>query len=274
MKPLVFWQVDAFSDKPFHGNPAAVYVTDKALTDKTMQKIAIEHNLSETAFVLLRQNENPLLRWFTPTFEIDLCGHATLAAAHVLFSEFMMNKDKLTFDTKFVGELTIKRNTHNYAMSLPKRAGECLPLVDIPDKIISALSFTAQPLSAFKARDLVLVYENEDLIREMNPDFSALKDYPAFICVTAPSLDVRYDFISRFFCANDVVVEDPVTGSAHCTLGPYWAIRLKKTDLRAYQASERGGELFLKVGENNVEVTGKAITVMKGEMFLKRDVDA
>lgn len=271
---LTFWQVDAFSDKPFHGNPAAVYVTNNALPDGVMQKIAVEHNLSETAFVVLRKNENPLLRWFTPTFEIDLCGHATLAAAHVLLTEFITHQDELTFDTKYVGELLVRKCNDDYTLNLPKRTGEFMPLAEVPEKIITALHLSSHPLAAFKARDLMLVYEDDVMIREMKPDFSALKEYPYFICVTAPSLDVRYDFISRFFCANDVVVEDQVTGSAHCTLGPYWAMRLNKTHLRAYQASARGGELLLKVTENTVDVTGKAITVMKGEMFLKMDVDA
>ncbi len=262
---LKFWQVDAFTDQPFKGNPAAVFVLDEELDDTFMQNIAIEMNLSETAFVLKREGPNPLLRWFTPTCEIDLCGHATLASTHIYLTEIYPEQDEVTFDTKFVGPLKIVKNETGYTMDFPSRLGDKVDVEGISSFILDALS-PHKPIDAYKSRDLMLVYENEDIIHDISPDFNALLKYEDYIIVTAKSEKTEHDFISRFFCADDGIAEDPVTGSAHCTLAPYWAQKLSKTDLKAYQASERGGELGLVVGTDRIEISGQAMTVLDGKM--------
>ncbi len=210
-----------------------------------MQNIATEMNLSETAFVLMRQGKNPYLRWFTPLFEIDLCGHATLASAHIYITEIFPDLSEVTFDTKFVGPLNVQKINSEYRMNFPFRLGEKQQISEIPQYVLEALS-TARPFEAYKSRDLMLVYEDDQVIHDIAPDFKALLQYKDFIIVTAKSSNSQYDFISRFFCADDGITEDPVTGSAHCTLAPYWSKTLGKRNLKAYQASARGGELDLR----------------------------
>lgn len=261
---MKFWQVDSFTDKPFSGNPAAVFVLDTPLDDQLMQDITSEMNLSETAFILNREGKNPLLRWFTPMFEIDLCGHATLAAAHIYMTNIYPKLKEVTFDTKFVGSLKVIKNNDSYTMDFPSRLGEKVNLEDIPPFVFDALS-TVKPIEAYQSRDLMLVYESEQTVREMKPNFSALLDYKNFIIVTAKTSG-KFDFISRFFCADDGITEDPVTGSAHCTLAPYWAMKTSKSKLNAYQASKRGGELLLEMQKDRLYITGKAITVLEGLM--------
>ncbi|QQR69982.1 MAG: PhzF family phenazine biosynthesis protein [Alphaproteobacteria bacterium] len=263
---MKFWQVDSFAQEPFKGNPAAVFLLDKEIDDQLMQNIAVEMNLSETAFILLRDGQNPLLRWFTPMFEIDLCGHATLAAAHIYLTEVNKNTNEVNFDTKFVGTLCVKKKESGYRMDLPSRPGRKIDIQDIPDSVLSGLGIDSKPMEAYKARDLMLVYESDQTIRDINPDFNALAKYDDFIIVTAQSSDNRYDFISRFFCADDGIAEDPVTGSSHCTLTPYWAEKLSKEKLRAYQASKRGGELDLEIAGDRILISGHALTVIEGNM--------
>jgi PhzF family phenazine biosynthesis protein len=259
-----FWQVDAFTNQPFKGNPAAVFVLKEELEDQFMQNIAIEMNLSETAFVLLREDgQKPLLRWFTPTIEIDLCGHATLASSHVLMSKVFPDQNEIVFDTKFAGTLQVSRNKHGYTMNFPSRLGDKIRCDEIPSFVLEALD-ESKPIDAYKSRDLMLVYEDEKTIREITPDFNSLKNYQDFIIVTAKSNDTKYDFVSRFFCADDGITEDPVTGSAHCTLTPYWANKLGKKKLTAYQASQRGGELGLEVSDDRILMTGQALTLIEG----------
>jgi PhzF family phenazine biosynthesis protein len=265
---LNFWQVDAFTNQPFKGNPAAVFVLHQELSDELMQNIAIEMNLSETAFILIRKSQNPLLRWFTPMFEIDLCGHATLASAHIFMTEIYPEKDEIIFDTKFVGTLKVKKIGLGYQMDFPSRLGEKQEIDNIPNYVLDALTTKARPHTAYKSRDLMLVYDDEQIIHTMVPDFNALNKYNDFIIVTAKSSDSRFDFISRFFCADDGIAEDPVTGSAHCTLGPYWSQHLGENDLKAYQASKRGGQIGLAIKENRVLITGEAVTVISGKMMV------
>lgn len=265
-KKYGFWQVDAFTNQPFKGNPAAVFILENELDDEFMQNIAVEMNLSETAFVLLRgDNQRPLLRWFTPTTEIDLCGHATLASSHVLLTKIFPDKNEVTFDTKFVGPLPVKRNQDGYTMNFPSRLGDRVPLGEIPEFILEALS-ESRPIDAYKSRDLMLVYDDEKVIREIVPDFNALRAFKDFIIVTAKSSDSKFDFVSRFFCADDGIAEDPVTGSAHCTSTPYWAEKLGRTKLTAYQASKRGGELLLEVWGDRILITGQAVTLIEGHL--------
>lgn len=199
--------------------------------------------------------------------EIDLCGHATLASAHIYFSEINTDAKHITFDTKFVGPLKVTNNRTTLSMDFPLRPGEEVPMHKVPDFVINCLS-SIRPVYARKSRDLMLVYENEKDVLDMTPNFTGLLEYEDFIIATAPSSDPRHDFISRFFCAADGILEDPVTGSAHCTLAPYWANRLNKNRLQAYQASKRGGELLLDVHESRLTITGQAITVMNGDLHL------
>lgn len=266
ISPLNFWQVDAFTNQPFKGNPAAVFVLREEMKDSLMQNIAIEMNLSETAFVLIREGHNPFLRWFTPMNEIDLCGHATLATAHIIMTELEPDLNQVIFDTKFVGALNVEKIDSGYQMDFPSRLGEKQDIADIPNYILDALTTKAKPHTAYKSRDLMLVYSDEQIIHSIAPDFNALHNYKDFIIITAKSNNAKYDFISRFFCADDGIAEDPVTGSAHCTLGPYWSQQLGKADLKAFQASKRGGEIGLKITENRVLVSGEAITIMDGKM--------
>lgn len=267
MKNLNFWQVDAFTNTPFKGNPAAVVTHKEQLDDELMQNIAIEMNLSETAFVQLRKNERPLLRWFTSAKEVDLCGHATLASAHICLTEILDNKNEISFDTKFVGTLDVKKSDNGYTMDFPQRPGQEITIKDIPQYVLNALGDTP-PIYAKKSRDLMLVYENEQVLRNISPDFISLNEYKEYIIVTAKSDNSEYDFISRFFCPDDAVPEDPVTGSSHCTLAPYWSGKLGKTKLKSYQASKRGGEMFLKLTDNNrLHITGQAVTVINGKIM-------
>jgi len=268
MNEIKFWQIDAFTNEIFKGNPAAVIIMEEEMDDKLMQNIAIEMNLSETAFVLLRDDQNPYLRWFTPMHEIDLCGHATLSAAHIMFTEIDKSLYKITFDTKFAGKLIVDKQADKMIMDFPSRPGEEVALEDIPDFVVNALS-DIKPIYARKARDLMLVYENEQTILEMKPNFNALLDYKDFIIVTSKSSNPNYDFISRFFCADDGILEDPVTGSSHSTLTPYWAETQHKSKLRAFQASKRGGHLELEMRGDRVSIAGNAITVITGFMRLK-----
>ncbi len=264
---MKFWQVDAFTKEPFRGNPAAVFVLEQNISDELMQKIAIEMNLAETAYVLLREGKNPLIRWFTTSAEIDLCGHATLASSHIYFTEFFPKLHTVTFETKWVGDLTIQRNNNAYIMDFPLWDGEEKDLKGIPKETLTALS-DAKPIQAFQARDLMLIYEDEKIIREMQPNMSALLDYKTGIIVTSQTKMEEYDFISRSFWADNIPQEDPVTGSAHCMLAPYWAKRLGKKKMLAWQASPRGGSLKLEIKNGRLMITGDAVTVIKGETLL------
>lgn len=262
---IKIWQVDSFAKEAFRGNPAAVCVLHEPLSDVMMQNIAIENNLSETAFILIRDGAAPLLRWFTPMFEIDLCGHATLAAAHIYLTELDTDSSEIVFDTKFVGALKVLRQSKShYVMDFPSRLGEAVEISDVPKFVLDALG-GAQPLEVRKSRDLLLVYENEETIRAMVPDFQFLAKYKDFIIVTAPSDDPKHDFVSRFFCADDGIAEDPVTGSAHCTLAPYWSQKLNKEKMIAHQVSKRGGVLNIEItAGDRVLIGGDAITVLEG----------
>jgi len=264
-EPLKFWHVDAFTEQPFTGNPAAIFVLDEPLDDAFMQSMAIEMNLSETAYILLRDGHNPLLRWFTPTFEVDLCGHATLASAHILMTEINPELDQVTFDTKWVGPLTVKKANGLYCMNFPSRLGEEIDVQTIPKYVLDAISGD-EPHTAYQARDIMLVYKNDQTVIQSQPNFSALQNYDQHLIITAPSSDTDHDFVSRFIVADAGISEDPVTGSAHCTLTPYWAKTLGKAQMTAYQASKRGGTLYLEDLDDRVQISGKAITMMEGKL--------
>ena len=258
MKFPIF-QVDAFTDSIFGGNPAAVIPLNRWLPEITMQNISMENNLSETAFYV-QEKENFVLRWFTPEIEVDLCGHATLATAHTLFTELGFTGDELRFDTRS-GQLTVRKKEQGYVMNFPTVD---MNQVEGPAILFQALGI-AQTEHVFKSDDYMIVLEKEEEISSINPNSKLLKTVEARgIIVTAPSDTV--DFVSRFFSPRVGIDEDPVTGSAHTKLTPYWAKRLSKNKLHALQISKRRGELFLNYLGDRVEIEGRARTFLRGEI--------
>lgn len=256
------FQVDAFASAPFTGNPAAVMKLDAFFSDGLMQKIAQENNLSETAYVVPRADGSFDLRWFTPTVEIAFCGHATLAAAHVLAAEYDL-RPPFTFHAK-IGELNVTISGGKYILDAP-----IAPAVSVPITPAMKQAFPIALEAAFTAGDnLYVVAESAAQVRAIMPDMSAivpLSDHG--VGLTARG-DGNYDCVSRFFVPAEGIDEDPVTGSAHAAIGPYWAARLGKTNLRAYQASARGGELGLRIGSTRLDISGNVITVIRGEIEL------
>ena len=263
--PLI--QVDAFADKPFAGNPAAIMPLECPLDDALMQSIAMENNLSETAYFWPEANQIRL-RWFTPAVEVDLCGHATLAAAHVWFEELGKGPEPVHFETRS-GTLIVHQTADGYQMDLPAK-----PVIETYQhpKLTEALGAT--PLEAhrqgiFTVGDHILVeFKNADMLRALSPDMNLIKEINATIMATAPGDEEGLDFVSRFFGPTVGIDEDPVTGSAFCTLAPYWAERLGKNRLQAYQASARGGHVICGVVGDRVKLTGKAVTTIRGEFIL------
>ncbi|MCY1536091.1 putative isomerase YddE [compost metagenome] len=256
------YQVDAFTDQLFGGNPAAIVPLSEWLAAPLMQKIAAENNLAETAFFIPRGDDFEL-RWFTPALEIDLCGHATLAAAHLLFTELGYRKAHIHFHTLKAGILTVSRQDDRYTLDFPSRpAAAC----ELPEAIRSALGGKA-PVATLHARDYLLVYENEADVAAIQPDFSALAKASSMGVIVTAKGD-HCDFVSRFFIPAAGINEDPVTGSAHCNLIPYWAEKLNKTTLHACQISPRRGELWCSLKADRVLMTGKAVTYLKGEIYL------
>ena len=257
---IPLYQIDAFTGRVFAGNPAAVCPLEEWLDAATMQAIAAENNLSETAF-FVRGGEGYGLRWFTPTLEVDLCGHATLASAFVVFEFLDRAAEAVRFETRS-GELVVRRKEGLLAMDFPARPPEpCAP-----DAALAA-ALDKAPRELWQSRDYLAVYDSEDEVRSLTPDMKALAAVGHFaVCVTAPGRDA--DFVSRFFAPAVGIPEDPVTGSAHCTLTPYWARRLGKTDLHALQVSARGGELFCHDGGDRVEIAGQAVKYLEGFVTL------
>ncbi len=259
---IPIYQADAFTDKLFGGNPAAICPLNDWLPDETMQKIAIENNLAETAF-FVKNETSYKLRWFTPEYEIDLCGHATLASAHILYTELGFKGEEIHFETVKAGILTVKKDEDKYTMDFPSRS----PIhIEPPNGLAEALSEKA-PVEVLRSRDYFIVYESEDDIRDISPDFFTLSKMDTVgVIVTAPGKEV--DFVSRFFAPGAGIPEDPVTGSAHCNLIPYWAEKLGKDKLHALQLSAREGELWCEQKGDRVLMSGKAVTYLKGEIFV------
>ncbi len=261
MMNLQIFQVDAFTSRPFGGNPAAIIPLTEWLPTETMQSIALENNLSETAFFVSKDGFYEL-RWFTPTFEIDLCGHATLASAYVLYELLGEKAEILKFQTKS-GVLTVERGNGRLVLDFPSRRAEPC---EIPAGLIEAIG--KMPTEVLRARDYLLVYESEDEVKTIRPDFAAmLKIDTHAVIVTAPGADS--DFVSRFFAPEVGVFEDPVTGSAHCTLIPYWAEKVGKNEMFARQVSARGGELFCELVGDRVKIGGNATLYLKGEIYVE-----
>ncbi len=253
-------QIDAFTDRPFAGNPAAVCLLDGERDAEWMQAVAAEMNLSETAFVrpLTKGFE---LRWFTPTIEVDLCGHATLASAHALWSENIVGAGTAIRFLSKSGELICVQQGDLIELDFP-----ATPVTSAApsDELCDALGVEAVFQGASKFDSLVLV-ESEQVLRSIQSDYKKLRALPSRgVIVTSASDDSRFDFVSRFFAPNAGVDEDPVTGSAHCALGPFWSERLGKTDMTAFQASARGGIVRVRVAGDRVFLAGHAVTVLKG----------
>lgn len=258
---LTIYQVDAFTKVVFKGNPAAIVPLEEWLETDLMQKIAVENNLSETAF-FVKKDDFYEIRWFTPTYEIDLCGHATLASAYVIFEVLKLETEKIKFVSHKSGELSVEKKGDVLILDFPSRP---VSPVEAPSGLFEAIG--KQPKEVFKARDYFLVYENEQEVLDINPDFTALLkiDAHGFIVTSKGNSS---DFVSRFFAPEVGVFEDPVTGSAHCNLIPFWAERLSKNELFARQVSARGGELFCEFRGDRVKIGGNAVLYLKGEIYV------
>jgi PhzF family phenazine biosynthesis protein len=261
MRTLIF-QLDAFTTRRFAGNPAAVMPMDSFLTDTTLQEIAAENNLAETAF-LVKENGDYRLRWFTPATEVPLCGHATLASAAVVMERLEPGRTRVVFHSAS-GPLTVDRVGEGYVMDFPSRPSKLIPA---PPGLAEALG--AEPIEVFSSPyNYLALFGSQDALRALAPDMPAIArmDRPGIIA-TAPG-DGHFDFFSRYFAPAKGIPEDPVTGSAHCMLAPYWAKLLSKTTLRAFQCSPRGGEVICRLKDDRVELEGSCVFYLEGEVVL------
>lgn len=259
---MKIFKVDAFTDKPFMGNPAAVCLMPMPKNELWMQSIAQEMNVSETAFIHPTK-DGYNMRWFTPVTEVELCGHATLAGAHVLWeANYLTTNEVAKFNTKS-GLLTARRKENWIELNFPAEPAQD---TETPPNLIEALG--VDPLYVGKNRfDFIVEVESEEEVKNMKPDFHLLARLPARgIIVTSQSKTSEYDFISRFFAPAAGINEDPVTGSAHCCLGPYWQTKLAKDKFVAFQASPRGGVVKVRINEGRVHLTGQAVTILRGEL--------
>ncbi len=258
---LPIYQVDAFTSHLFGGNPAAVCPLEQWLPAGTMQQLAMENNLSDTAF-FVREGEQFHIRWFTPEFEIDLCGHATLAAAYVIFHELAYQGDSICFTCKS-GVLEVKRRGNQIELNFPSRMPAT---VQAPEALLKG--FNLPPAAVLKSRDFFLVYASEEELRQLVPDFHYLNQLKDTVGIIVTAKGDEVDFVSRFFVPNSVIGEDPVTGSAHSSLIPYWSAQLNKTVLSARQVSARGGTLDCELLGERVSMAGHAVLYRKGVYFL------
>lgn len=259
---IPIYQVDAFTNQPMHGNPAAVCPLSEWLPDETMQKIAAENNLSETAF-FVKRDAHYELRWFTPTIEVNLCGHATLATAQVIFNCLNLEEKVVDFFSPRSGRLSVEKQNDILVLDFPKFS---LNEIAIPAGLAEAVGKRPQRTWETQGHFAMLLFENEEDIRSIRPDMGALSQIPYEIIVTAKG--VNSDFVSRVFGPRVGITEDPVTGSAHCSLIPYWAERLGKEKLYARQISKRGGELFCELRDERVKIGGHAVLYLKGEIYV------
>jgi len=259
------YQIDAFTDEMFRGNPAAVVVLDEWLPNELMQKIAMENNLSETAFIVPRGDYYDIT-WFTPVCEVDLCGHATLSSAHVIFNHLGHKSDTIRFKTRQVGDLSVRKDGDILYLDFPSWPSNKSKAV--PDFVLNALD-GAKPVASYDGRRYLVLYEKSDDIRAMKADFSALMKADHSVIVTAPaSPENGCDYVCRYFCAEIGIGEDPVTGSAQCVMIPYWAERLGKTKMVAKQLSPRGGTLYCELKGDRVQIGGKSLTFLEGRIFI------
>lgn len=258
---LVLFHVDAFTNRPFHGNGAGVVVLDRWLDAGVMQQIAAENNLAETAFIAPQKGGDGAarfgIRWFSPTIEVDLCGHATIASAHVLWNHLGFKGRRIVFECGN-GPLPVSREGEWIELDFPARPGEA-----VKDTRRLARALGCEPVEVYKARDYLAVFDNKRDVHELTPDFAAIRELDAFgVIVTAPG--AGHDFVSRFFVPKAGIDEDPATGSSHCTLVPYWSRRLGKKSLTGHQVSRRGGEFKCEHRGDRVGIAGRAVTYMEG----------
>ena len=265
------YQVDAFTDHVFGGNPAAVCPLDKWLDGDVLQKIAFENNLSETAFFCLRPDGDYDLRWFTPTVEVDLCGHATLATAFVIFNQLGSQSETLKFHSAS-GPLLVTRDGELLDLDFPARPPQTIP---VPDGFVDAVG--AQPIEVLKSSKTLAIFESVDVIARLSPDMNWIANLEGdgLICSAVGRGSDRgqlngknYDFVSRYFAPHAGIDEDPVTGSAHSVLIPYWSKKLKKKKMIARQISARGGTLYCLSLNDRVHIAGQGVLYLKGEIFI------
>jgi PhzF family phenazine biosynthesis protein len=256
-------QVDAFTNEPFQGNPAAVCILPAAREEKWMKLVAREMNLAETAF-LVREGDGFRLRWFTPTQnEVRLCGHATLASAHVLYEDGILDRNERAKFQTLSGSLYASWKDGWIELDFPRLTIEPMSSPEALQKGLNAqIKFSGRSMQCWLAE-----LDSENTIRKLEPDFRRLKELDRDVLITSRSDSAEYDFVSRYFAPRHDIDEDPVTGSAHCVLGPYWAERLGKNEFRAYQASERGGSMTVRVEVDRVYLRGQAVTVLRGELL-------
>ncbi len=259
---MKYFVIDVFADKLFGGNPAGVCLLPAWPDDAVMQSIAMENNLAETAFLVREDNGAYGLRWFTPEVEIDLCGHATLAGAFVLMNEVKAVADTVDFHTQS-GTLTVSKNGDVFTMDFPSRAP--VPC-DVPALLEQALG--APVMEAHMSRDLLVRLEDEDAVRNLRPDFTLLRQIGNVFAIIVTAQGSDCDFVSRFFAPGAGIPEDPVTGSSHCTLIPFWSERLGKQQMTARQLSARGGTLLCEDGGARVKIGGTAVCYLRGEISL------
>lgn len=261
---MIIYQVDAFTDKVFGGNPAAVCILKEAAEEELMRKIAMEMNVSETAF-LYKTGNSFNLRWFTPEVEVDLCGHATLASAHILWETGLLtNEQEAVFNTRS-GRLTAKKDKQLIILDFPIEVDTETEANEIIEKALGVKTI----YTGKNRMDYIVEVESEEIVRSINPNFDVLKALNRRgVIVTSKSDSGNYDFVSRFFAPGAGIPEDPVTGSAHCCLGPYWMKRLGKNVFKAYQASKRGGILEISVEGDRVKIGGKAVSVLVADMLI------
>ena len=253
--------VDAFTDKPFSGNPAAVCVMDRWPSDESMMKLAMENNLSETAFVV-KESEGYRLRWFTPGTEVELCGHATLASSFVILNFYEPDSDCVQFHT-LSGTLTVRREDKKYKMEFPTYELKEIPVTDDMEK-----AFGIRPRSALLGLDLICVFDTEDQVRSMHPDQDLLMLLQGRI-QNATARGTAADCVSRSFCPKLSIAEDPVCGSAHCQIADYWSSELGKTAIHAFQASRRGGELYCEMlPDHRISISGEAVLVAVSDIVV------
>lgn len=259
---LPLYQVDAFATAVFAGNPAAVVPLDAWLPDDALLAIAAENNLSETAF-FVPDGDGYALRWFTPAVEVDLCGHATLATAFVISTILSPDRERIVFTTRQAGVLTVERQGDLFVLDFPSRPPRS---VESPPGLLAALGGPA-PREVLAARDALVVYDDAEAVRALDPDFRALAATGRAVIATAPGTG-GVDFVSRFFAPDHGIDEDPVTGSAHCTLIPYWAARLGRERLEARQISRRGGALTCTLAGDRVGIGGRAVLYLEGFLHI------
>jgi len=260
MKRIKIFQIDAFTEKVFSGNPAAVCILDKWIDVDKMQKIASENNLAETAFVVKKDNDFEI-KWFTPTIEVDLCGHATLASAYVLFKYFDYQSKKINFFSSHSGLLSVEKNNEFLTLDFPT---DIYKKTDIPNTLSKA--FDIKPIEVYKGKsDYLLIFSSQEEIENADPDLNMISTIDGRgVMISAKGNET--DFVSRFFAPQSGIDEDPVTGSAHTTLTPYWSKKLNKKVLTAKQLSKRGGDLKCEYLGEHVKITGKAVTYLIGEI--------